>query len=157
MCFSLENLMFIKRTGLPILVKLIDLNSIIVFLSQTTLLRWLIFLLGSLIVTLTVLLFWIYLFLLTPVFVLQWISIHREILIMLLPQFPLTFSRAVWDGLHDNLRDVPWKDIFKLSICAATGEFVSGFRLESMYISLIISIRSNLIYLYGFQKLVLLS
>ena len=34
------------------------------------------FLLGSLIVTLTVLLFWIYLFLLTLNFVLQWLSIH---------------------------------------------------------------------------------
>ena len=35
--------------------------------------------------------FWIYLFLLTLVFVLQWLSIHWEILIMLLSQFPLTF------------------------------------------------------------------
>ena len=31
------------------------------------------------------------LFLLTQVFVLQWLSFHWEILIMLLPQFPLTF------------------------------------------------------------------
>ena len=42
--------------------------------------------------TLTVLLFWIYFFLLTPVFVLQWLSLHWEILIMLLSQFPLTFQ-----------------------------------------------------------------
>ena len=48
--------------------------------------------LGSLTVTLTVLLFWIYLFLLTLVFVLQWLSLHWEILIMLLSQFPLTFQ-----------------------------------------------------------------
>ena len=34
--------------------------------------------------------------------------------------------------------------------------FVSGFRLELMYISLMISIRSNLTYLHGFQLLVLL-
>ena len=34
---------------------------------------------------------WIYLFLLTLVFVLQWLSLHWEILIMLLSQFPLTF------------------------------------------------------------------
>ena len=66
-------------------------NSVISFLSQTTLLRSLTFLLGSLTVTLTVLLFWIYLFLLTLVFVLQWLSLHWEILIMLLSQFPLTF------------------------------------------------------------------
>ena len=47
---------------------------------------------GSLTVTLTVLLFWIYFFLLTLVFVLQWLSLHWKILIMLLSQFPLTFS-----------------------------------------------------------------
>ena len=39
----------------------------------------------------TVLLFWIYLFLLTLVFVLQWLSIHWEILIMWLSKFLLTF------------------------------------------------------------------
>ena len=43
------------------------------------------------------------------------------------------YSHADWVGLHDPLRDVPW-DIFKL--------FVSGFRLELMYISLNISIGS---------------
>ena len=42
-------------------------------------------------VTLTVL-FWISFFLLTLVFVLQWLSLHWEILIMLLPQLPLTFQ-----------------------------------------------------------------
>ena len=50
------------------------------------------FLLGSLTVTLTVLLFWIYLFLLTLVFVLQWLFLHWEILIMLSSQFSLTFQ-----------------------------------------------------------------
>ena len=39
---------------------------------------------------LTVLFFWIYLFLLMLVFVLQWLPLHLEILIML-SQFPLTF------------------------------------------------------------------
>ena len=38
------------------------------------------------------LLFWIYFFLLMLVFVLQWLSLHWEILIMLLSQFPLTFQ-----------------------------------------------------------------
>ena len=39
--------MSIIRTGLPILVELIDLvNSVIIFLSQMTLLRWLTLLLG---------------------------------------------------------------------------------------------------------------
>ena len=92
---SLETLTSIIRTGLPILVELIDLvNSVITFLSQMTLLRWLTFLLGSQTVILIVLLFWIYLFLLMLVFVLQWLSLHWEILIMLLSQFPLTFHKT---------------------------------------------------------------
>ena len=49
-----------------------------------TLLRWLTFLLGSQIVILIVLLFWIYFFLLMLVFVLPWFSLHWEILTMLL-------------------------------------------------------------------------
>ena len=100
------------------------------------LLRWLTFLLGSLNVTLAVLLFWIYLFLLMLVFVLQWLPLHWEILIMLLSQFPSTFptnskqgalfhciaynySCADWDGLRDHLSHVP----FKLSASAAASEF----------------------------------
>ena len=62
---SLETLMSIIRTGLPILVELINLvNSVIIFLFQMTLLRWLTFLLRSQTVILIVLLSWIYLFLL---------------------------------------------------------------------------------------------
>ena len=60
------------------------------------------------------------------------------------------------DGLHDHLRDVPWENIFKLSLLLLLVNFLSGFRLELMYISLIISIRSNLAHLHGFQQLVLL-
>ena len=33
------------------------------------------------------------------------------------------YSRADWDGVYDHLRDVPWKDIFKLSASAAASEF----------------------------------
>ena len=33
------------------------------------------------------------------------------------------YSCADWDGLHDHLRDVPWKDIFKLGASAGTSEF----------------------------------
>ena len=92
MFLSLETLTSIIRTGLPILVELIDLvNSVIVFLSQMILLRWLTFLLGFQTVIPIVLPFWIHFFLLTLVFVLQWLSVHREILIMLLSQFPVTF------------------------------------------------------------------
>ena len=55
-----ETLTSIIRTGLPVLLEVIDLvNSVIIFLSQMTLLKWLTFLLGSQTVILTVLLFWI--------------------------------------------------------------------------------------------------
>ena len=70
------------------------------------------------------------------VFVLQWVSFHAEILIMLLSQFPLTFHQIHnrmpqfhrpaydyscddWDGHCDHLRDVPWKDIFNLGASGA--------------------------------------
>ena len=33
------------------------------------------------------------------------------------------YSRTDWDGLHNYLRDVPWKDIFKLGASAAATEF----------------------------------
>ena len=33
------------------------------------------------------------------------------------------YSCADWDGLCDHLRDVPWKDILKLSASATTSEF----------------------------------
>ena len=93
MFLSLETLTSIIRTGLPNLVQLIDLvNSVIIFISQMTLLRWSTFLQGSQTVILIVPLFWIYFFLLTPVFFLQWLSLHWEILIMFLSQFPLTFQ-----------------------------------------------------------------
>ena len=55
------------------------------------------------------------------------------------------YSSADWDDLHNHLRDVPWEDIFN---------FVSGFRLELMYTSLIVSIKLNLNHLHGFQQLV---
>ena len=29
------------------------------------------------------------------------------------------YSGAVWDGLCDHLRDVPWEDMFKLNASAA--------------------------------------
>ena len=88
MFFPLETLTSIIRTSLPIL-ELIDLvNTVIVF--QTALLM------DNLPTRISDcdshnLLFSIYLFLFTLVFVLQWLSLHWEILIMLLSQFPLTF------------------------------------------------------------------
>ena len=83
------------------------------------------------------------------VFVLQWISLHWEILIMLFSQFPLTFhqdalfhhitygySCADWGSLCDHLRDVPWEDIFKLSASAVAGEFCEWVQVRiDLYIS----------------------
>ena len=59
-----------------------------------TFLRWLTFLLGALTVIFTILLLWIYLFLLMLVFVLHCLSLLWEILIMLLSWFPLTFPQT---------------------------------------------------------------
>ena len=65
------------------------------------------------------------------------------------------YSHADWDGLRDHLKNVLWVDIFKLSALLLVN-VLSGFRLELMYTSLIISVRSNLTCLHGFQQLVLL-
>ena len=69
-------------------------SSVIAFLYQTTLLRWLTVLRGSQAVTVIVLPFWIDLFLLTLVLVLYCLSLHWEILLMLLCQFQLTFPQT---------------------------------------------------------------
>ena len=128
----------------------------------------------TLTVTLTVLLFWISFFLLTLVLVLQQrLSLHWEILIMLLPQFPLTFQLnqnrmprlIVWlmtilvligmvfviirEMFHGR---IPLNSVLLLLLV----NFVSEFRLELMYIHLIVTIRPNLTNLHGFQQLVLL-
>ena len=119
-------------------MKLTDLqNSVIICLSQMTLLRWLTFLLGSLILNVTVL-SWIFFFLLTIVFVLQWLSLHWEILIcclsfhwlssklktrcfvslysLTIPMLIGTVFIIIWEMLHG-------KDIFKHSGSAAASEF----------------------------------
>ena len=120
---------------------------------------------------LTVLVF--YLFLLRLVFVQQWLSLHWEILIMLLSKFSLTFHHIhnrmphfnsllmtflvligmvyviIWEMFHGRLS---WNSVCLLLLV----NFVSGFRLVLMYISLIESIRLNLTQLHGFQLLVLL-
>ena len=88
-------LMFIIRASWPFLVELIDLATcVIFFLTHITLLRWLTFLLGSLTVALSILLFWTYFFLLRLVFVLQWLSLYWEILIIFLSQFSRTFLQT---------------------------------------------------------------
>ena len=133
MFLSLETLTPIMRTGLPILVERINLvNSVIIFLSQMTLLRWLNFLLQSQIVILIVLLFWIYFFLLTPVYICSTVDFpplgnSDHVVISVFIDFPSNsqrdapfhlraydYSRASWDDLRDHLKNIPWEDIFKL-------------------------------------------
>ena len=118
-------------------MELIDLvNSVIILLSKMTLLRWLTFLLGSETVILTVLLFWIF-FLhasicSTMAFPPMGSSDHVSVSINFpsysqqdasLHRIAYDYSCAEWDGVCDHLRDVPWKDIFKLSASAAASEF----------------------------------
>ena len=131
--------MAIMRTGLPILVELIDLvNSVIIFLSQMTLLRWLTFLCRSQTVILIALLFLTYFILLMLVFVMTFpslgISDHVFVSVFigflsnsqqdaLLDCMVYDYSCADWDGLCDHVRDVPWEDVFKLVASAAASEF----------------------------------
>ena len=80
-------------------------------------------------------------FLLTLVFILQWLSLHwkllKHVVSVSIIDSPLNskqdtpfhriaydYSCADWDGLCDHFRDVPWEDIFKLSAAsAAASEF----------------------------------
>ena len=78
------------------------------------------------------------------VFVLQWLSLHLETLIMLLSQFPLTFHhthnrmprfiefRPDWNGLCDHLREVAWKESLNSVLLLLLVNIASGFRLELM-------------------------
>ena len=64
------------------------------------------------------------------------------------------YSRADWDGLRDHLSYVPWEDIFKLSASAAASEFCEWVQGGIDVYTLIVSIRSSLTHLHGFQLLV---
>ena len=114
-------------------------NYVIIFLSQVTLLKCLTFLLGSQTVILTVVLFWIYLFLLALVFIVQSLSLHlgnsNRVVVSVSIDFPsysqwdapfhciaYDYSRVDQDGLRDYLRDVPLEDILKISVSAAASE-----------------------------------
>ena len=78
-----------------------------------TLLRWLTFLLASQTVISTVLLLWIYLFL----------------LMLVSHCIAYGYSCADWDDLCDHLRDAPWEGIFKLCASASTHEFCEWFQV----------------------------
>ena len=104
MCLSLEALTSIIRTGLRILVELIDLVNCYNFSILNDLTQMVTFptqipdcdchsptLLD-------------YLFLLTLVFLLQWLSLHWEILIML-SQFPLAFHQ-IHNGMTHSIAEL---------------------------------------------------
>ena len=110
-------------------------NSVTIFLSETTFLRGLTFLLRSLTVP-----FWSFgfFFLLILAFVLQLSSIcsvafrplENSVLWLSNSKMYVSFyraaydySRANWDGVYNHLRDVSWEDIFKLTTSAAVAEF----------------------------------
>ena len=121
MFLSLETLTSIIRTGLPILVELIDLvNSVIIFLSQMTLLKWLTFLLGS--QTAMVLLFSILTSYASICSTMAFPPLENSnhVVVSVSIDFPIKsqqdasfhriaydYSHADWDGLCDHLRDVP--------------------------------------------------
>ena len=120
-------------------MELIDLlSSVIIFLSQMTLFRCLTSLLGSLIVTVTVMLFWIFFYLLILVFVLQWLFLCWEILIMLVVSVSIDFSsnsklfsgllgRSSWRSFDYLTRRM---DIFRLEASATAAEFCEWFQVE---------------------------
>ena len=154
MYLFLEILTSAIRSGEVILVEPIDMvNSVIIFPSQMNLPRCLTFLLVSLTVIHTVLLFWIYLFLLTLVFALIWLSLHLRnsdhVVASVSIGFPANtkqgvpflriaydYYRAYWDGLRDHSRDIQCEDIFKLSASAAASEFCDWVQVGTdVYIS----------------------
>ena len=66
------------------------------------------------------------------------------------------YSCADWDSLCDHLKDVTWEVSLNLVPLQLVLNFMCWSRLEFMYVSLIINIRSSLTHLYGFQLLVLM-
>ena len=144
----------------------------LIFLSQTTMFRWWTLLLGSLTVTLTVLLYWVFF---------SWPSTCSRIIFLPLENsdhvsasvaisFPSSsigdalFYRAAYMTilvLIGTVFVIIWKMLHgKISLNLVPLLLVlnsmSWSRLEFMYVSLIINIRSSLTHLYGFQLLVLM-
>ena len=174
-CLSLGTLTSIIRIGWPILVELIDvLNSVIIFQSEMTLLKWLTFSL------------WppdsdshspalLNLFLSSDATVCSTVAfpplgISDYLVVSVSIYFPSNLKRGTlfhfiaydyscvdWDGLFSHLRDVPWEDIFKLGALMLLVNFVCGFKLELTCISLNVNIRSSPTHLHGFQLFVLLT
>ena len=136
MFLSLQTLISIIRTGFPILVELIYLvNSIVICISQMTLLRWLTFLLPDCDSHSPALLD---LYFSSDTSICSTIAFpslgnsdHVVVVSVSIDvpsnsQQDATFYHIAyhyWDGLRDHLRDVPWEDIFKLSASVAASAF----------------------------------
>ena len=125
-------LTFILRTGEPILMELIDMmNYVVNFLSQMIFFRWLTFLLASLTLTRSLLL---YLFLSSDTSICSTKAFfpfdHSDHVVVSISTDLLSkwkqdalFYGIVYDyscgdciGVCYDLRDVPWEDIFKLLV-----------------------------------------
>ena len=135
MCLSFETKTSIIRTGLPMLVNLIDLYNFSISIDLTQMVNFPTWISDCDSQSPALMDF----FFLMLEFVLQWLSLHWKILIILLSQFPLTFHHTHNGVTHftallmtilmligmvcDHLSDFPWEDIFKLGASAA----VSGF------------------------------
>ena len=139
------------------------------FLSQTTILGWLTFLLESLITTLTVLLLWISFFLLALVIVLQEafppLGNYDHVAVSVSIEFPSNWKRDTpFHCTGDEIEMVfviIWEMVYgrissNLLLLLMLQNFLNGIRLEIMYMPLIVNIRSSLIHFHDFQLLVLL-
>ena len=171
MCLSLEALMHITRTGLPVLMELIDLVNCVISNDLTQMANFPTQILDC--DSHSPALLNLFLSSDTLVFVLQWLSFDWEISIMLLSQFPLIFHHIyngmpcfitlhmtilvligmvfviIWEIIHGKI-------LLNSVLLLLLVKFVSGYRLELMCISLFEIVRSNLTHLHGFQLLVLL-
>ena len=141
MFLSLETLMSIISTGLPILVELIDLvNSVIIFQISNDLTQmvnfptWILDCDSHSPALLDFFLSFDTSICSTMAFPPLANSDHNVVSVSI--DFPTNsqqdasfrhiaydYSCADWDGLCDHLRDVPWEDIFKLGASAAASEF----------------------------------
>ena len=151
MFLSSDTLTSIIRTGLPILVELIHLvNSVIISLYQTTLLRWLTYSDPRLWLSWScsfgfISYFWRYFLFYNgfPSIKKFWSCCLISIDFSSNSQQDALFhciaydnSHADLDGLQDHLRDVPREDIFKLGTSAAASEFCEWVQVVlDVYIS----------------------
>ena len=154
-------------------MELIDLVNSIIFFSISNDLRWLTFLLESLTVTLKVLLLWICSsFDASICFTMAFPPLGNSdhIVVSVSIDFPINskqgtpFHRIAYDySCADGMVFMVIWEMFHGRISSNSVlllllvNFVSRFRSELTYISLIVSIRSNLTYLLGFQQPGLLS